>query len=76
MKKQGEGDEMEKKWGRGGLVDEAEIEREGEGIIWFVVIMVEKDMGVWIGGCVALFQFAWADHFGGLGWCHKSVKVA
>ena len=33
-------------------------------------------MKTWIGGCVGLIKFVWADHLGGLGWRHQGVKVA
>ena len=36
------------------------------GSFGLLAINVEKDMSSLIGGCIALFQFVWADHFGGL----------
>ena len=41
-----------------------------------LIINVESDLYALIGGCVASFQFAWAAHFGWLGWHHQGVKMA
>ena len=56
---------MKNKRGRRGLSPFVEIERERVGIIWVVVINIEKHLCALIGGCVASFKFARAAHLDG-----------